>query len=69
MMKRIKIIAIAVIAVLTLIVVLQNTESIQTQILFWNLTMPKALLLFGAVLVGFALGVLTVGRMSRRRRG
>lgn len=68
-MTKLKIIVITVVALLVLIVVLQNTESVDTKILFLTLTMPRAALLFGTFLVGFGLGVLTTGRLVRRAKG
>jgi uncharacterized integral membrane protein len=56
----------AVLGLLVLIVVLQNTEEVETEILFVSVTMPKAVLLFGTLLIGFAMGVLTAGRIGRK---
>ena len=62
MVAKGKLIVAAVLAVLVLIVVLQNTEAVETRILFVTLTMPRAALLFGALIVGFVLGLLTSTR-------
>ena len=62
-MAKWKIVTIAVIALLTLIVVLQNTAIVETRILFLTISMPRAALLFGTLLIGFLLGVLTAGRL------
>lgn len=58
-MKRLRLIAASVLAVLVAVVVLQNTEAVETHLLFATVTMPRAVLLVTTVLVGFALGVLT----------
>ena len=63
MMQKVKIAAIALLALLVLIVVLQNTESVETKILFFSVTMPRAALLFGALVVGFIIGVFTAGKV------
>ena len=63
MMQKVKISAIALLALLVLIVVLQNTESVETKILFFSVTMPRAALLFGALVVGFIIGVFTAGKV------
>lgn len=55
-MKKAKIIGALVVAVLVLIVVLQNTQPVETKILFATVSMPRALLLFITLLVGFLLG-------------
>lgn len=66
MMQKLKIAAIALLALFVLIVVLQNTESVETKILFFSITMPRAALLFGALVVGFIVGVFTVGKILTR---
>ena len=66
MMQKAKISAIALLAMLVLIVVLQNTESVETKILFFSITMPRAALLFGALVVGFIIGVFTAGKVLAR---
>ena len=65
-MKRIKKIGILVLALFIGIVVLQNTESVQTKILFLTITMPRAVLLFLTALIGFIIGILSSWRMGRK---
>lgn len=65
---RIKIIVSAVLLVLMLIVVFQNTESVTTHVLLAEFTMPRALLLLLMLGIGFAAGVLLTGVVYRRRR-
>ena len=65
-MDKVKIVLVAVVALLVLIVVLQNTESVETTLLFVKVTMPRAALLFGTLLVGFALGALTGGKLVHK---
>ena len=65
-MTKFKVILLAVVGLLVLIVVLQNTEAVETRLLFLTVTMPRAVLLFGTLLIGFALGVLTAGRIVRK---
>ncbi len=66
MMQKLKIAGIALLALFVLIVVLQNTESVETKILFFSITMPRAALLFGALVVGFIIGVFTAGKILAR---
>jgi uncharacterized integral membrane protein len=66
MMNRIKLIAVGLAALLTVIVVLQNTETVETKLLFFSLSMPRAALLFGAMAIGFTTGVLVANRLSSR---
>jgi uncharacterized integral membrane protein len=58
-MKNARMIALSVLAVLVAVVVLQNTEAVETKILFMTVTMPRAVLLFVTAALGFAAGVLT----------
>jgi uncharacterized integral membrane protein len=62
--RRLKLAGIALVAILVLIIVLQNTEAVHTDILFFSMTMPRAVLLFGTLAIGFVLGILA----SFRRR-
>lgn len=65
-MKKTKTIFIIVLALLVLIVILQNTQSIETKLLFLTITMPKALLIIVSLLVGFALGVIVASLLKAK---
>ena len=68
--NKLKIVGIAVIVLIVLLVVLQNTQSVETKLLFLSVTMPNAALLFGTLIIGFAIGVLTAGHIvSSVKRG
>ena len=45
-------------AVLLIIVILQNTAEVNTEILFFDVPMPHAVLLFTTAALGFVVGVL-----------
>src|SRR5687767_12825310 len=62
-MNKLKLAAIAIIALIAVIVVFQNTQPVETQLLFLTLTLPNAALLFGTLIIGFAIGVLTAGHI------
>ncbi len=62
-MNKLKVVAVAVISLVVLIVVLQNTQAVETNLLFLTVTMPNAALLFGTLIIGFAIGVLTAGHI------
>ena len=47
-----------VLLVLLLIVIIQNSEETPTVILFWTITMPRALLLGITLLIGIVMGLL-----------
>ncbi len=67
-MKKIKHVVAIVLAVLGIVVILQNTETIQTELLFLKLEMPLAILLFLGVLIGFVLGVMVSLIFSTKRK-
>jgi uncharacterized integral membrane protein len=56
-MRQAKFVALAVVALLTLIVVLQNTDPVVVKVLFFSVTAPAALLFFVSALVGFLIGM------------
>jgi uncharacterized integral membrane protein len=62
-MNKLKFVAIAVIALFAVIVVLQNKQAVETKLLFLTVTLPNAALLFGTLIIGFAIGVLTAGHI------
>ena len=67
-MERFKIISIGILALLGVIIILQNTEPVETKLLFLSITMPRAILLMGTTLIGFALGVLVSFYFQRRKK-
>ncbi len=66
LLKKTKIAVVASLALLVVIIVLQNTEVVETKILFTTISMPRAALLFGTLVSGFVIGVLTGGRIMTR---
>ncbi len=67
-MKKTKLIAALILIVLVTILVAQNTEPVQTQLLFWTLAMPYAFLLFVTAVVGFLVGVLVTLVTVRKKK-
>ena len=66
-MERFKLVSIAVLIVLGIIIILQNTQQVETRILFMTITMPRAILLMVTTLIGFALGVLVSFFFQRKK--
>jgi len=66
-MKRVKLIGVLTAVVLSLIVILQNTQPVETRFLFLKITMPNTILLGLTLLVGVAIGILTALIMSSKR--
>lgn len=61
-MKKLKMAVVVIVSLLVLIIVLQNTKSVETKLLFITITMPRAFLLFLTFLFGLVVGaVLTIG--------
>ena len=68
-MSRLKLGTTAALVFLVLIVIVQNTDPVDTKILFVTLSMPRALLLIGTTLVGFLIGVVWSLNLKRDRDG
>jgi len=67
-MKPWKIIALLVLILLVIIIVLQNTQVVETRILFFSLRMPRAVLLLVATSIGFALGLVVSLLVAKKSR-
>ena len=67
-MQKAKIIIAIVVAVLLIIIFLQNTESVETKILFMTMTMPRVLLLAVTLLVGFVVGLIMASHLGGKTR-
>ncbi len=67
-MKKFKIIVISVVLLLVLIVILQNTQSVETKLLFAKITMPRAFLLMLTFVFGFIAGLLTTLRLDSKTK-
>ena len=65
-MKKLKMTVIVVVSLLVLIVVLQNTRSVETKLLFVTITMPRAFLLFLTFLFGFVVGSVSTVTFSHK---
>ena len=67
-MRNLKLIVASVLAILVAILVVQNTEPVETHLLFATVTMPRAVLIFISAAAGFALGgLLTMSLKSKRK--
>jgi len=65
-MKKVKVIAIIVILLLALIVFLQNTQTVETRLLFMTIAMPRVLLLMLTFIMGFISGLITASYILRK---
>lgn len=54
--------------IIAIILVLQNTESVETKILFVTVVMPRAVLLLITFLLGFCLGLLGTFALTGKKK-
>jgi len=66
-LKHSKLILIGILAILLIIIILQNTETVNTTILFMSIAMPRFILLFLVLLIGFAAGVIVTMTLNRNK--
>lgn len=64
-MHKAKIAALVVLLLLIGVVVFQNTEQVETRILFAKIVMPRAVLLAVTALLGFLFGILVGMRQAK----
>jgi uncharacterized integral membrane protein len=69
-MAKVKLFVAAVLCTLAVIIAFQNTESVDTHLLFFTVTMPRALLLLVTLLIGMAIGFFFAfrGQMKQSRK-
>ncbi len=67
-MSKVKVATLVVVALLVVIVILQNTDEVETNVLFATIKMTRAALLLVTLFVGFLIGLLTAGRLGRKRK-
>ena len=68
-MRKVKLIAIVVVSILAVVILLQNTESVQTRILFTTVQMSHALLMMLMFALGFIVGILVPTLFLRKTAG
>jgi len=66
-MAKAKLILVLFLVAVTLIVVFQNTESVETKFLFLTVTMPRAALLAITGLIGVAVGIVIALGLAKKR--
>ena len=64
---KLKLVALLVLAVLAIVLVIQNTQAVVTRLLFVTVSMPLAALLALTLLIGFAGGVLVALKIGKPR--
>jgi putative membrane protein len=66
-MARLKLIAALTAVLLSIIVILQNTQPVETKFLFATITMPNAALLGLTLLIGIAVGIVVALALFGKR--
>ncbi len=66
-MRSAKNVLVAALLILTIVVVMQNQEAVETKILFATITMPRALLLLITLAAGVVVGLLLGTRLTKLR--
>lgn len=67
-MTKLKIGIATILSVLFIIIIIQNTESVSTRLLFMTVEMPRAALLFVTMLFGFVIGLLSAFTLAGKRK-
>ena len=67
-MGKMRNIIIILLVVFAIIVILQNTQAVETRLLFVKVTMPRALLLMVTFLVGLAVGFILSGFWFKKKQ-
>ena len=67
-MSRPKLILVSTVVVVMGIVVFQNTEAVETELLFTTITMPRALLIAVSFLAGVLCGLLLANRRRHKKQ-
>jgi len=68
-MRKVKLIAIVVVSILTIIILGQNTEPVQARVLFVSVQMSRALLMMLTFVLGFVAGILVPTYFLRKTSG
>ncbi|MBC8423881.1 LapA family protein [bacterium] len=66
-MARAKLITVFALVVAALIIILQNTQPVETKLLFVTVTMPRAALLAVTMLIGTGIGMLVALGLSGKK--
>ena len=68
MKERVKLIAIVIVVLLTVVVVALNIEPVKVNVLFSSIDISLAALLFVVLSVGFVAGLVVGHRLAKRRK-
>lgn len=60
-----KTVLIIILAVLAIVIVMQNSEIVTLQLFFWKIMMSRIIFMVGLLAVGFVLGILVTQRKTK----
>ena len=67
-MTKTKLIMATGLGILSIVLIVQNTEMVETEFILWSFTMPRAVLLLISTLLGFVVGVLvSLATMKKKK--
>ncbi len=64
-----KIVILIIFVLLAIVIMLQNTQDAIFKVLFWSIPIPRILLIFIVLLLGFGIGYVTASVRARRLAG
>jgi len=68
-MNKLKLYAALILAILVIVLIIQNIEPVETKLLFVTIVMPRAALLAIVMLIGMATGILlSMGLFSKNKK-
>lgn len=67
-MNKAKLTVIGVLIIIATVVTIQNTQPVDTHILFFSISMPRTVLLLLMVLIGFTIDIFTVFHYIGKRK-
>ncbi len=68
MLDRLRLFGLVALVILAVVLILQNIGPAEASILFISLKMPLAVMLMLTFAIGFVVGLLTAGRLTRKKR-
>ena len=63
-----KMVAILILAILLLVIVIQNSNAVDVHLLFWKISMSMIILIFFVALIGFVIGYLAHHFIMERKK-
>ncbi|MFO7525705.1 MAG: DUF1049 domain-containing protein [Ignavibacteriaceae bacterium] len=62
-----KVIISLILGIIILIIIIQNVRDVQTEVLFWSISLPHIFLLFIVFAIGILVGMMLPGLMTKKK--